>query len=105
MKLFATFMFCPTLSVLTFIIFAHVPAPAFHSYHSEDIDFQNPLLNQVLSLISTLLSPVQARQDFLPDFSIDFKPTSDSDKGSLSPQSDDMWTGRIWNRNLHPSSL
>ena len=45
---------------------------------------------QLLALISTLLSPVRARQEFLLEFSIDFKQTE-----KLSPQSEEMWTGRI----------
>ena len=71
-----------------------VSAPKCDSEDGE-VDFENRQLNQLLSLISTLLSPVRARQDFLPDFSIDFKPSSGSDKGSLSPQSDDMWAGSL----------
>ena len=68
------------------------PAPKW-DLSQEEVDFENRVLGQLLSLISTLLSPVKARQDFLPDFSIDFKPPPDSERGSLSPLSDDMWTG------------
>jgi hypothetical protein len=59
----------------------------------DEIDFQNAELNQLLALISTLLTPIRGRQEFLPEFSIDFKPSPDGDRTLLSPQSDGMWTG------------
>jgi hypothetical protein len=46
-----------------------------------------------MALISTLLTPVRARQEFLPDFSIDFKQTDSPDKNS-SNHSDEIWTGK-----------
>jgi hypothetical protein len=39
--------------------------------HKDDVDFQNLELNQMLALVSTLLSPIKERKEFLPEFLID----------------------------------
>ena len=85
-------MNCMCLSGIKSCVTSFNSAPKW-DLDQEEVDFENRVLGQLLSLISTLLTPVKARQDFLPDFSIDFKPAPDSERGSLSPQSDDMWTG------------
>ena len=75
-----------------------VPAPT-RSCESDEIDFENPRLNQLMALISTLLTPVRARQEFLPDFSIDFKQTDSPDRNS-STHSDEIWTGKNTQRRV-----